>query len=156
VSKANPGFVHFDARFSGKPPRRELGIVRAALRLWALSASVAGLATLGCGTQHATLYITAPSTAVAGSQFTVTVTTMVGGSPDTIINSAIHFTSSDSAALLPADYRFTANDAGSHTFPNGVTLMAAGSQSVTATDTEVSALTATANVRVSAAVNLSK
>src|SRR5439155_21585253 len=32
----------------------------------------------------------------------------------------IHFTSGDATATLPADYTFTAGDAGSHTFSGGV------------------------------------
>src|SRR5262249_54182286 len=43
-----------------------------------------------------------------------------------------HFTSSDGAAALPADYAFTAADAGAHTF--SVTLNTAGTQTITATD----------------------
>jgi hypothetical protein len=156
VSKANPGFVHFDARFSGKPARRGLDNVKAALRLSALSAFVAGLATLSCGTQHATLYITAPSIAVAGSPFTVTVTAMIGGSRDRVINLPILFSSSDSAAVLPPFYGFTTDDAGSHTFTNGVTLMTVGNQSITATIKDASALTATANVTVSAPTTVSQ
>jgi hypothetical protein len=120
------------------------------LRLWALSTVIAGLAAYGCGTP-ATLHITAPSNATAGSPFTVTVTAMVGGSRDKVINSPIHFTSSDSAAVLPPDYYFTAQDAGSHTFTNGVTLKTAGSQSITATTLGASALNGTATVTVSAA-----
>lgn len=147
---SNASFVRSVVRFSGKSARPGLGNALAALRLWALSASVAGLATFGCGTQHATLYLSAPSTAIAGSPFTVTVTAMIGGSRDRVINSPILFTSSDSAAVLPAFYGFTANDAGSHTFTNGVTLMTPGSQSITATIKDASALTATANVIVSA------
>ncbi len=150
VSNANAGFVRFVARFSGYSARLGLGNVLAALRLWALSAAVAGLVTFGCGTQ-ATLHITAPSTAVAGSPFSVTVSATVGESPDTVINSPILFTSSDSAAILPPFYGFTANDAGSHTFTNGVTLMTPGKQSITATIKDASALTATAYVTVSAA-----
>jgi hypothetical protein len=156
VSKANAGFIYFDARFSVKSARPGLGNVKAALRLWALSAAVAGLATFGCATQHATLYLAAPSTAVAGSPFTVTVTAMIGGSRDRVINSPILFTSSDSAAVLPPFYGFTANDAGSHTFTNGVILMTPGTQSVTATIKDASALTATTNVTVSAATNSSR
>lgn len=152
---SNASLVRFVARFSGKSAGLGLGNVLAPLRLWALSAAVAGLVTFGCGTA-ATLHITAPSSAVAGSPFTVTVTATVGGSPDTIINGAIHFTSSDSAAVLPADYGFTANDAGSHTFTNGVTLMTTGSQSITATIVKASALTATANVTVSATTTASQ
>lgn len=150
VSKADSGFVRLEGRFSGMFARCGLGNVKAALRLSALSASVAGLATFGCGTQQATLYITAPSTAVAGSSFTVTVTAMVGGSRDTVINSPVQFTSSDHAAELPPIYYFSANDSGSHTFVNGVTLMTAGSQSITATIIGASGLTATANLTVSA------
>src|SRR2546430_8636930 len=36
---------------------------------------------------------------------------------------------------LPANYTFVAGDNGAHTFTNGVTLKAAGTQSITATDT---------------------
>jgi hypothetical protein len=116
---------------------------------------VAGLVPFGCGTP-ATLVINAPSRAVAGSPFTITVTAMVGGSRDTIINSPIHFTSSDSAAVLPGDYDFTANDAGSHTFTNGVTLMTAGNQSITATVIGAPGLNGTTNVTVSAATALAQ
>jgi hypothetical protein len=45
----------------------------------------------------------------------------------------IHFTSTDTKAKLPANYKFTAADAGTHIF--SVTLKTAGTQSVTATDT---------------------
>jgi hypothetical protein len=151
VSKANAGLVLTQARFSGKSGRLGLRNVMTQLRRLAWSAAMAGLTTSGCGTQHATLYLTAPSTAVAGSPFTVTVTAKIGGSPDRVINSPILFTSSDSAAVLPPFYGFTANDAGSHRFTNGVTLMTPGSQTITATIKDASALTATANVLVSAA-----
>jgi hypothetical protein len=111
--------------------------------------------TLGCG-RSATLEISAPSSAIASSPFTITVTALVGGSRDTVINSVVHFSSSDSAAVLPANYLFTKNDAGAHTFTNGVTLMTAGSQSITATIIDASALTATTNVTVSAATTTTK
>jgi hypothetical protein len=149
VSNAK-GFVRLDARSSHTSVHRGRGSVLAALRPWALSAAVAGLATFGCGTPHATLDIGVPSSAIAGSPFTVTVTAMVGGSRDTVINSSIHFTSSDSAAVLPADYYFTATDAGSHAFTNGVTLMTTGSQSITATEIGVPGLNGTAYITVTA------
>ena len=117
-----------------------------ALQLGALSTAVTLM--FGCG-QQATLDINAPSKATSGVPFTVTVTAMLGGSRDTIINSVVRFTSSDSGAILPDRYQFTASDAGSHTFTNGVTLVTAGSQTVTATIIDASALTATANVTVS-------
>ncbi len=148
MSNANAGFVGFDARFSGKSARVGLGNVLAKLRLGVLSVAVAGLVAFGCGSPPATLEISAPSSAIAGSPFTVTVTAMVDGSQDRIFNSPIHFTSTDSTAVLPADYVFTAADAGSHTFTNGVTLMTAGNQSIKATDTVASSITATATVNV--------
>ncbi|HEX4436509.1 MAG TPA: hypothetical protein VH061_06885 [Solirubrobacteraceae bacterium] len=46
----------------------------------------------------------------------------------------IAFTSSDSAALLPPNYAFTASDQGEHRFANGATLNTLGSQTVTARD----------------------
>ena len=124
---------------------------KAALRPLALSALVVALATFGCATQHATLDITAPSTAIAGSPFTITVTAMVGGNRDTIINSSIKFTSSDPAAILPPIYYFNANDAGSHTFTSGVTLKTPGSQSITATVIGAPGLNGSTNVTVTAA-----
>ena len=45
----------------------------------------------------------------------------------------VHFTSSDAKAKLPANYKFTAADAGTHVFT--VTLKTASTQSVTAADT---------------------
>jgi hypothetical protein len=149
VSNANAGFVRFVVRFSGNFASLGLPNVRAVLRPWALSAAMAGLVTFGCGTR-ATLVVTAPYSAVAGSPITVTVTAMVGVNLDRVINSPIRFTSSDRAAILPGVYYFTANDAGSHTFTNGVTLMTLGTQSITATVIGASALTATAKVTVSA------
>jgi len=117
---------------------------------------MAAFMTSSCGTQHATLYITAPSTAVASTPFTVTVTAMIGNAPDRVINSPILFTSSDKAAVLPPFYGFTPSDAGSHTFTNGITLMTPGNQSITATIKDASALTATANVTVTAAATQSR
>jgi ELWxxDGT repeat protein len=53
----------------------------------------------------------------------------------------VHFTSTDSKAALPANYTFTAADAGTHIF--SVTLKTAGTRSITAADTLASALKAT-------------
>ena len=62
----------------------------------------------------------------------------------------VHFTSSDAAASLPADYTFAPADNGTHAFvanvilrSPGVTLKTAGMQSVTATDTTTASLTGT-------------
>jgi hypothetical protein len=155
VAKANPGFSALVARFpprstglgGGNAPRR--GNILQRLRLCALSAAAAGLLTISCGT-YATLHLTAPSNALIGTPFTITVSATIGTSPDNVINSPVHFSSSDSSATLPPVYYFNANDAGSHTFINGVTLRTAGNQSITATVFGASGLTATANVIVSA------
>ena len=47
----------------------------------------------------------------------------------------VHFTSSDAAASLPANYTFVAADNGTHVFAGNVILRTAGTQSVTARDT---------------------
>jgi hypothetical protein len=117
--------------------------------LWTAVLVAAGLAAFGCVAPTANLVVSAPTDAVVGTAFSVTVSAKVRGNPDTVFNSPIHFTSSDKLAVLPPDYQFTSTDAGSHTFANGITLMTPGSQSVTATDVETSFLTATAEVMVS-------
>ena len=72
----------------------------------------------------------APSAATAGIPFTVTINVLYQGKPDTVINSHIHFASSDPAAILPPDYYFTPIDGGSHTWTNGFTLMTPGNQTI--------------------------
>jgi hypothetical protein len=86
--------------------------------------------TLGCSTPHATLALIAPSAVTSGAPFTVTVNVLYQGKPDTIINSRIHFTSSDPSAVLPGDYYFTPADAGSHTWTDGFVLMTQGNQTI--------------------------
>jgi hypothetical protein len=73
----------------------------------------------------------APATAGVASSFTVTARDTLGNLV-TGYTGAVHFTSSDSQAVLPADYTFGAGDNGSHTF--SATLNTAGSQSISATD----------------------
>lgn len=91
---------------------------------------VVAMLSSSCATPHATLNFAAPSSTTAGVPFTVTVTVLYKGMPDTIINSQIHFTSSDPAAVLPPDYYFTPTDAGSHTWANAFTLSTAGNQTI--------------------------
>lgn len=121
------------------------------LTVWSLALVI--LLTFACGTEHAVLDVAAPPTATAGSPFTVTVDVIIGQRRDTVINSRIHFTSSDPGAVLPADYYFTRSDAGSHTWPNGVTLMTPGKQTITATIIMATGITGTANVTVSSATS---
>jgi hypothetical protein len=62
------------------------------------------------------------------------------------------FSSSDSdpAVVLPPDYTFTVADAGMVVFPGGATLITAGDQTITATDTVDGTITGTATVTVTA------
>jgi hypothetical protein len=81
-----------------------------------------------------------PSPTTAGAAGTITVTAKDNnGNVVAGYTGTVHFKSSDSQAVLPADYTFTAADAGVHTF--NVTLKTAGSQSLTATDTAASTVT---------------
>jgi hypothetical protein len=96
--------------------------------------------------------VSAPSSSTAGSAFTITVTALTStNGVATNYTGTVSFSSSDGQAGLPANYMFTAADAGVHTFTNGVTLKTAGSQSVTATDTVTSTITGSATVSVSPA-----
>lgn len=94
--------------------------------------------------------VSAPASAVSGTAFNVTVTAL-----DALNNIATgyrgtaHFTSSDGAATLPADYTFTAGDNGVHSFTGGATLRTAGSRTITATDTVTASITG-----VSGAINV--
>jgi hypothetical protein len=84
----------------------------------------------------------------AGSPFTVTVQALdASNNPTTAYTGTVHFTSSDGAASLPADYTFLAADGGRHTF--SVTLQTTGTQTVTATDTVSAPITGSATVTVS-------
>jgi hypothetical protein len=80
-----------------------------------------------------------PSSIQAGSAGTFTVTALnPDGSIDTSYTGTVYFTSSDNQAALPANYTFTAADAGKHNF--SATLKTAGSQSLTAADTSTTGL----------------
>jgi hypothetical protein len=70
-----------------------------------------------------------------------------GGNPITTYTGTVHFTSTDSQAILPSDYMFTGADAGVHTFT--ATLATAGAQSVIATDTANSVNPGSISVTVS-------
>ncbi|HEY3618303.1 MAG TPA: hypothetical protein VGK96_15935 [Candidatus Sulfotelmatobacter sp.] len=151
MCKANAVFLRSSERFSGELTRLGWRNGRRTVRLWAFSVAMAGLVTSGCGSPVATLNISAPSTAVSGSPFTITITAMLNGSQDKIFNDEIHVTSSDPAAVLPSDYQYTAADAGSHTFPNGVTLRTPGRQTINVGITTSAGITGSTTVTVSAA-----
>jgi hypothetical protein len=85
-----------------------------------------------------------PPFVTTGAAHSVTVTaqdTFGNTIPDYL--GTVHFTSSDGAAMLPADYMFTSSDAGQHTFTMMATLNTVGSQSITSTDTMRSPFTGT-------------
>jgi hypothetical protein len=91
-----------------------------------------------------------PSTTTAGNPFSVTVTvTDAYGNLATSYTGTLHWTSTDSAAVLPPDYTFTAADHGTHAFP--ITLTTAGPQTLSATDTLTGSLTTQAGVTVTPA-----
>ena len=98
------------------------------------------------------LVLSVPATPVtAGSSFSVQVTLRdSSGNIATDYTGTVHFSSTDAQAVLPPDTAFTAADAGQKTF-TGVELRTAGSQSITATDTAVAAMTDTASTTVTAA-----
>jgi hypothetical protein len=81
-----------------------------------------------------------PTTAGASHTFTVTAEDPYGNVA-TGFAGTVHFTSSDAKAVLPANYTFTAADAGTHTF--SATLKTAGTQSITARDTATANLSGT-------------
>jgi len=95
----------------------------------------------GSSTQASNLTVVGfPSATTAGGAGSFTVTAQnADGTTDTSYTGTVHFTSSDGQAVLPADYTFTAADAGVHTF--SATLLTAGTQSLTATDTTTGSLT---------------
>ena len=98
----------------------------------------------------AKLVLSAPSSVKSGSKFSLTVTVEDAyGNVVTGFVGTIHFTSSDNTATLPANYTFTAADAGVHTFTNTFILKKKGTQTLTVTDTQNSALTATDSIQVS-------
>lgn len=101
---------------------------------------------------HPSFQLTAPASPTIGTSFNFTVTAQnpVGESTDTSFTGTVHFTSSDSQAVLPTDYTFSPADKGTQTF--GATLKSAGSQTITATDTVNGAVTGNATLTVGMAV----
>jgi len=96
-----------------------------------------GVATVNVGTHFV---VSAPATATAGTAFNFTVTAKdASNNTVTGYTGTVHFTSSDPAAVLPANATLTS---GTGTFP--ATLKMLGSQTITATDT-VTTITGTSN-----------
>jgi N,N-dimethylformamidase beta subunit-like protein len=92
------------------------------------------------------LVLAAPAKAVANQPFNVTVTLKDRfGNVATSYAGTVYFSSSDLLAMqlgkMPADYRFTGQDAGIHTFSS--TLLTPPSQTITVADTANASLSAT-------------
>jgi hypothetical protein len=89
-----------------------------------------------------------PSPDFAGQPAPLTVTALDAfGNLATGYAGTVHFTSTDPAAVLPADFTFGAADGGRHTFP--VTLLSLGPQAVTVADASAG-LTASGSTLVEA------
>ncbi len=117
--------------------------------LWLLiltSAGVIGGCTSGSSSPthpSATHFsVTAPTTAIAGTAFTFTVTAL--DSSNVVVASyagTIHFTSTDGQAVIPVNSPLT-----NGTASFSATLKSSGSQTLTATDTVATSITGTSNL----------
>jgi hypothetical protein len=94
--------------------------------------------------------IIAPASSTAGAPFSFTVVALdQNNNIDTSFPGVVHFTSPDGGATLPADYTFTAQDNGVHTF--SATLTKAGDQPITVAEAIDGTVSGTATVTVSPA-----
>src|SRR3989442_15961020 len=104
---------------------------------WYVVAAVAATCSLGARVASAQTSQLAPSgfpsprTAGVAGNFTVTARD-AAGAVVAGYRGTVSFASDDPSAVLPANYTFTAADAGSHTF--AATLKKAGTRSITAKD----------------------
>jgi hypothetical protein len=117
---------------------------------WSVTATDMGTATLK-GSQNGVVVnpaavsklvvagMTSPRTAGSTGSLRVTATDAYGNRIVGYLGT-IHFTSTDTKAKLPANYKFTATDAGTHVFVANVILKTIGTRSVTATDTVTTTL----------------
>jgi hypothetical protein len=87
------------------------------------------------------ILLTVLGSATAGTPFDLVVTIQDAyGNTVTDYAGTVTFSTDDPHGSVPADYTFTTDDAGTHTFVGGVTLYADGSR-VTVTDTAMDSLT---------------
>ncbi|HTK76322.1 MAG TPA: VCBS repeat-containing protein, partial [Gemmataceae bacterium] len=110
----------------------------------AITGNSATTVAAGAATNYS---VSAPASAGLGAAFNVTVAAKDAfGNTATSYTGTVHFTSSDGAAVLPANYNFVAGDNGSHSFT--VTMNTAGTQSVTATDTVTGSINGSKNITI--------
>lgn len=123
---------------------------------YAITASVAGASATFNLTNRPDVATTLalgsiPATTAAGAAQTVSVTAKDRfGNTATGYTGTVHFTSSDAAATLPANYSFVAGDNGVKTF--SVTFRTTGQQSLFATDTANGAISGGATTSVTPAM----
>ena len=110
--------------------------------------SASATTTVGGAAAATHFSVMAPGTAMAGTAFNVTVTALdASNAVVTGYTGTVHFTSSDGAAVLPANSTLT-NGVGTFS----VTLKTAGAQTIAATDTVTASITGVSgSVTVSAA-----
>jgi hypothetical protein len=115
------------------------------------SKSATATTTVTVGPQAAgSISLSAPATAVSGTAITVTATVKdATGKTATSYTGTVQLTSSDSHAVLPASYAFTAADKGVHAF--SVTLKTSGAQSISAQDKNAANVVGTTLVTVASA-----
>jgi uncharacterized repeat protein (TIGR01451 family) len=102
-----------------------------------------------CVSGPPTFEVSLPALAPQGAPVNVNLTVQNSLDSSTLTGyvGTVHITSSDSLAVLPADYTFVSADQGAHNF--SVTLNSLGGQTITITDAHSSGFTGTANVNVS-------
>ncbi|HZR28001.1 MAG TPA: FG-GAP-like repeat-containing protein [Terriglobales bacterium] len=115
-----------------------------------VSSSITGSATVTVTPAAAAMFfVSIPARRTPGAAFDIAMQVY-----DPFQNTAtgyrgtVHFTSSDGRASLPADYTFTSGDAGRHVFRNAATLLAQGTQTVTARDTVNNSITSTRSILI--------
>jgi ELWxxDGT repeat protein len=102
-----------------------------------VNASIAGAQTsiLVNPAAASRLILSAPASIKAGVKFSLTITVVDAyGNVVTGYRGTVHFSSSDSTAMLPRNYNFTAADRGVHTF-TGLVLRKKGKQTIAVKDT---------------------
>jgi hypothetical protein len=106
-----------------------------------LTASETGITVQAAAASQ--IVLSGPATVTKGVAFSLVLTVEDAyGNVVTNYTGTVHFSSSDSTAVLPKNYTFTASSGGVHTF-TGVELKKTGTKTITVTDTADSALTAT-------------
>jgi uncharacterized repeat protein (TIGR01451 family) len=127
-------------------------IVTAGAKSYAVQAEFSNLQA-DCVSAPPVFNLSAPAVVTQGISTNIPLTIQSSLTAGTLTGylGTVHFTSSDTLAILPADYTFTGSDAGTHTFP--FTLKTLGSQNITAADVRSAGFTGTATFNVANGVD---